>query len=413
MTDPLAGSPTETTTTSAPEYPMPRATGCPFDPPPALKALQRKGPLTRVRTVDGGTPWLVTGYADLCALSLDPRISADNTRPGYPQTVPGDGEDVDVDALSFIVMDNPEHARLRRMVTAPFTSKRVEKLRPSVQRIVDGLIDEMLAGPTPVDLVEAFALPVPSLVICELLGIPYSDHHFFRENTHIVARRSTSPEDRTSALARLTDYLGDLMGQKLAHPVDDLLSGLVPRIQAGELTRQEAARMGVLLLLAGHETSANMIALGTLALMERPEQLALLRESDDPTVIAAAVEELLRYLTVVQDRPRVAREDIEIGGELVRAGEGLFMSYDMANRDPQKFPDPDRLDLRRDARRHVAFGHGAHQCLGQTLARIELQVVFGTLHRRIPTLEVAAQLRKLPFKHDALIYGVHELPVTW
>lgn len=171
--------------------------------------------------------------------------------------------------------------------------------------------------------------------------------------------------------------------------------------------------MGVLLLLAGHETSANMIAHGTLALMEQPEQLALLRESDDPTFIAAAVEELLRYLSVVQDRPRVAREDIEIGGQLVRAGEGLFMSYDMANRDPEKFPDPDRLNLRRDARRHVAFGHGAHQCLGQTLARIELQVVFGTLHRRIPTSEVAAQLKKLPFKHDTLIYGVHELPVTW
>ncbi|SEC83847.1 cytochrome P450 [Streptomyces melanosporofaciens] len=408
MSDPLAGSPAEATA-SVPAYPMPRATGCPFDPPPALKAMQRKGPLTRVRTLDGSTPWLVTGYADLRALSLDPKISADNTRPGYPQTVPSDGED----ALSFIVMDNPEHARLRRMVTAPFTAKKVEKLRPSVQRIVDGLIDDMLAGPTPVDLVEVFALPVPSLVICELLGIPYSDHHFFRENTHVIARRSTSPEDRTSALARLTDYLGDLMGQKLSHPADDLLSGLVPRVKAGELTRQDAAQMGVLLLLAGHETSANMIALGTLALMEHSEQLALLRESDDPTFIAAAVEELLRYLTVVQDRPRVAREDIEIGGQLVRAGEGLFMSYDMANRDPEKFPDPDRLDLRRDARRHVAFGHGAHQCLGQTLARIELQVVFGTLHRRIPTLEVAAQLKKLPFKHDALIYGVHELPVTW
>jgi cytochrome P450 len=172
--------------------------------------------------------------------------------------------------------------------------------------------------------------------------------------------------------------------------------------------------MGVLLLIAGHETTANMIALGTLALLEHPEQLALLRDTDDPKLVAAAVEELLRYLTIVHNgRRRAALADIEIGGQVIRAGEGMIMPNDLANRDPAAFADPDRLDLRRDARRHIAFGFGVHQCLGQPLARMELQLVYGTLYRRIPTLRLAAPVESLSFKHDGSVYGVYELPVTW
>ncbi|MFF3754680.1 cytochrome P450 [Streptomyces sp. NPDC002018] len=394
-----------------PRFPMARAAGCPFDPPPTAVTKQKEAALSRVGLWDGSTPWMVTRYAEQRALLADPRVSADINRPGYPLQTPlppGGG------SASFILMDDPEHARLRRMVTAPFAIKRVEALRPAVQTIVDELIDDMLAGPKPVDLVDAFALPVPSLVICELLGVPYGDHDFFQDNSQIVIKRDTEPEQRVAAQRALLGYLDELMGEKIAAPADDLLSGLAERVKAGELTRSEAAQMGVLLLIAGHETTANMIALGTLALLEHPGQLALLRDSDDPKLVASAVEELLRYLNIVHNgRRRVALEDIEIGGELIRAGEGLIMANDVANRDPDAFPEPDRLDIERDARHHVAFGFGVHQCLGQPLARLELQVVYSTLYRRIPTLRLAADLDQIPFKHDGSVYGVYELPVTW
>ncbi|MCK2220282.1 cytochrome P450 [Actinomadura sp. ATCC 31491] len=396
------------------EFPMPRAAACPFDPPPALRDLAEEGPLTRVRLWDGSTPWLVTRYAEQRALLADPRVSSDVRLPGYPLQAPRLAESV---GISFILMDDPEHHRLRRMVQAPFTVRRVEAMRPAVQRIVDDLIDGLLAGPKPVDLVEAFALPVPSLVICELLGVPYADHGFFQDNSKTVIRRDASPEERTAAGKRLFAYLDDLVGRKLAEPADDLLSQLTARVRDGELTRQEAAQMGVLLLIAGHETTANMIALGTLALLENPAQLALLRAGgDDPELVAGAVEELLRYLNITHSgRRRVALADIEVDGQVIRAGEGMIMANDVGNRDPRVFPgNPDELDLRRDdARRHVAFGFGVHQCLGQPLARMELQVVYGTLYRRIPTLRLATALGQVPFKHDGQVYGVYELPVTW
>ncbi|ACZ89769.1 cytochrome P450 [Streptosporangium roseum] len=403
--NPVSGHPAET-----PEYPMTRAAGCPFDPPPALRAKQEEGPLTKVRLWDGSTPWLVTRYAEQRALLADPRVSADISRPGYPSSAPIGGSST----ISFILMDDPEHARLRRMVTAPFTIKRVEALRPAVQKIVDDLIDDMLAGPKPVDLVEAFALPVPSLVICELLGVPYTDHDFFQDNSKTIIKRDAAPEQRSAALGNLAGYLDNLLGEKLTDPGDDMLSRLAERIKAGELSRQEAAQMGVLLLIAGHETTANMIALGTLALLEHPEQLALLRDTDDGKVVVSAVEELLRYLHITHNgRRRVALEDIEIAGQLIRAGDGLIMANDIGNRDPAAFPDPDRLDIRRDARHHVAFGFGVHQCLGQPLARLELQIVYSTLYRRLPTLRLATDLEQIPFKHDGSVYGVYELPVTW
>jgi cytochrome P450 len=396
---------------TAPEYPMARAAGCPFDPPPALRALQEAGPLTRVRLWDGTTSWLVTRYDEQRALLADPRVSADVTRPGYPRPV-AIGQRPR--RFSFISMDDPEHARLRRMVTAPFAIKRVEALRPRVQEIVDGLIDDLLAGPKPVDLVETFALPVPSLVICALLGVPYADHEFFQVNTSAMIKRSSTPEERSAASQRLVAYLDDLFGEKLDNPVDDLLSKLGERVKAGDLDRQDAVQMGTLLLIAGHETTANMIALGTLTLLQHPDQLAQLRETDDPKLIAAAVEELLRYLTITHNgRRRVALDDIEVAGRLIRAGDALVIPNDVGNRDPEAFPEPDRLDITRDARRHVAFGFGAHQCLGQPLARMELQVVYGTLYRRIPTLRIAADLDDIPFKHDGFVYGVYELPVTW
>ncbi|MFE3737157.1 cytochrome P450 [Streptomyces sp. NPDC059134] len=395
---------------AVPEFPMERAARCPFDPPPELRETQREGPLARVRLWDGSTPWLVTRYADQRALLGDARLSADITRPGYPSSAPITGNA----SIGFILMDDPEHARLRRMVAAPFAFKRVEAMRPAVQKITDDLIDTLLAGPAPVDLVQAFALPLPSLVISELLGVPYGDHAFFQDNSKVLINRDVTPQERAAASGALVGYLDELMSEKIARPADDLLSGLAAKVGAGELTRSEVAQMGVLLLIAGHETTANMIALGTLALLEHPDQLALLRETDDPALVASAVDELLRYLNITHNgRRRVALEDIEIAGEVIRAGEGVIVPNDIANRDPEVFEDPDRLDLRRDARRHLAFGFGVHQCLGQTLARMELQVAYSTLYRRVPGLRLAGTVEKVPFKHDGSVYGVYELPVTW
>jgi cytochrome P450 len=392
---------------------MPRAAGCPFDPPPGLRALQAEGPLTRVRLWDGSTPWLVTGYAEQRALLADARISADGRHPHFPHVGVAQRE-MRRREPSFIGMDDPEHARLRRMVTAAFTIKRVEALRPRIQRIVDDLIDDLLAGPSPVDLVTAFALPVPSMVICELLGVPYADHDFFQANSRILINMGSAPEQVRAARQRLVDYLDGLLGERVADPGDDLLSGLARRVDTGELSRHDAALMGVLLLVAGHETTANMIALGTLALLQHPDQLAALRATSDPQLIAGAVEELLRYLTIVHTgRRRVALQDVEIDGRTIRAGEGVILANDTGNRDEAMFADPDRLDVHRDARGHVAFGFGVHACLGQPLARVELQVVYGTLYRRIPTLRLAVELDRIAYKHDGAVYGVYGLPVTW
>ncbi|MEV7930816.1 cytochrome P450 [Kitasatospora sp. NPDC088779] len=409
----ISASGTDVPPAEVPDYPMTRAAGCPFGPPPALHTLQEQAPISRVRLWDGSTPWLVTRYEDVRTLLADPRISSESAHPHYPHQSPATKERRR-QSRTFITMDDPEHARLRRMVTATFAIKQVEALRPTVQKIVDDLIDAMLAGPKPVDLVQAFALPVPSLVICALLGVPYADHDFFQANSRLLVKRTTTPEQARAATQQLTDYLDRLIGDKLAHPTDDLLSALAERVRGGELSRHEAANMGILLLIAGHETTANMIALGTLALLQHPDQLARLRESDDPKLIASTVEELLRYLTIVHSgRRRVALADIEIGGVTIHAGEGVVLANDIGNRDPAAFPDPDRLDVARNPRHHVAFGFGVHQCLGQPLARVELQVVYGTLYRRVPALRLAVDPDRIPFKHDGNVYGVYALPVTW
>jgi hypothetical protein len=398
--------------TETPAFPMTR--GCPFDPPPELGRLQAEDPVSRVKLWDGSTPWLVTRYADVRAVLTDRRISADTDHPGFPHVSAGAAVRRQR-AKTFINTDDPEHAAQRRLLTADFMVKKMEKLRPHIQQIVDGLIDDLLAGPKPADLVEAFALPLPSLVICELLGVPYADRAFFHRISRTIISRQATPEEALTATEELLGYLGELVEKKATAPGEDLLSRLaVEQLRTGEMTRDQIASMGQLLLVAGHETTANMIALGTVALLENPAQLAAVRESDDPKLIANTVEELLRYLNITHSgRRRIALADLEVGGRLIREGEGVIAANDIANRDATAFPDPDVLDVHRKARHHVAFGYGVHQCLGQPLARVELQVVYSTLYRRIPTLALAQPLDELKFKHDMVVYGVHSLPVTW
>jgi cytochrome P450 len=271
----------------------------------------------------------------------------------------------------------------------------------------------MLAGPRQADLVEAFSLPVPSLVICELLGVPYGDHDFFQQCTSRMLSRTAGPQERNDAFRNFRSYLDELVTKKEADPGEDLLGRQVSKQREdGAVDHKALVSLAFLLLLAGHETTANMISLGTMALLENPDQLDAIRK--DPGKTLGAVEELLRYFTIADTATaRLATEDVEIGGTLIRAGEGILALGYSANRDPEAFDRPDELDLDRGARHHVAFGFGAHQCLGQNLARMELQIVFDTLFRRLPNLRIAAPIDELPFKNDAAVFGLHSLPVTW
>ncbi|MBB5081162.1 cytochrome P450 [Nonomuraea endophytica] len=390
---------------NTPVFPMPRAAGCPFDPPPGLT---EHGPVARVRLWDGTTAWMVTRHADARALLADPRVSVDVAAPGFPHTN-AVSKARDARMKTLMQMDAPEHVTHRRLLTADFTVRRMEALRPRIQQIVDGLIDALLDGPKPADLFEAFAMPVPSLVICELLGVPYAERGFFQRVAGELVMDEGDPARALAASEELHAYLERLVDRRRAEPGEDVLSRLAVE---GVLSRAEIATTGQLLLVAGHDTTANMIALGTAALLSNPAQLAAVRDGSVPP--AVAVEELLRYLSITHtEARRVAREDIVVGGQPIRAGEGIIVVKSTANRDPSAFPAPDALDVGRESRHHIAFGFGPHQCLGQPLARVELQVVFGTLFGRVPTLALAVPLELLEFKEQAVFYGVRELPVTW
>lgn len=403
------------TDTVIPDYPMERSAACPFAPPPGLMELGAAKPLSRVKIWDGSTPWLVTGYEVGRELFADSRVSVDDRKPGFPHWNEGMLSTVDRRPRSVFTSDGEEHTRFRRMLSKPFTFKRVEGLRPAIQKITDECIDAMLAGPQPADIVTALALPVPTVVISEMLGVPYEDHEFFQHHANVGLARYATAEDHAKGAMSLHKYLIDLVQKKMEHPAEDAVSDLAERVTAGEIDVKEAAQLGTGLLIAGHETTANMIGIGVLALLENPEQADLLRNTDDPKLIANAVEELMRYLSIIQNgQRRVAVADIEIGGETIKAGEGIILDVAPENWDAATFPEPDKLDLAREnAGQQLAFGYGRHQCVGQQLARAEMQIVFPTLLRRIPTLRLAIPFDEVPFKHDTLAYGVYSLPCEW
>ncbi|WP_329430324.1 cytochrome P450 [Streptosporangium sp. NBC_01495] len=394
---------------------LPVERGCPFAPPTAYEQLREQAPINKVRLASGGEAWWVSGHEEARTVLVDGRFSSDKRKDGFPLFT------LDAATLQqlrsqpplMLGMDGAEHSAARRPVIGEFTVKHLAALRPRIQAIVDHFIDDLLAADQrPVDLVQALSLPVPSLVICELLGVPYTDHDFFQSRTTMMVRR-TSLEDRRRAFAELRAYIDDLITRKESEPSDDLFGRQIARQrQEGTLDHAGLVSLAFLLLTAGHETTANMISLGVVGLLTHPEQLALIKADPDRTPMA--VEELLRYFTIADGvTSRLATDDVEIGGVSIKAGEGVIVSALSANWDPAAFKDPTDLDVERGARHHLAFGFGPHQCLGQNLARMELQIVFDTLFRRIPALRLAVPVDDLPFKSDAVIYGAHELPVTW
>ncbi|MEV0932816.1 cytochrome P450 [Streptomyces phaeochromogenes] len=386
---------------------------CPFDPPPAYEAAAREGAVTRAALPDGTAAWLVTGYEEVRAVLADPRFSADARTPGFPFLSPGQRE-LATAKPSFIRMDDPEHARLRRMVTKDFLVKRIEELRPGIQDIVDRAVDRMTEGRTSADLVADFALPVPSLVICLMLGVPYEDHDLFQSLSRTLLDNNSTRQQAEEAHARLMGYLAELAERKRRHPEDDILSRLAAR---DDLTAQETASLGFLLLVTGHESTANMTAISVLALLRHPDQTARLRA--DPGLIRGAVEELLRHLTIIHlGLGRAATEPVTLAGVTIPAGAGVICMLSTANREEHLFTAdngtaPTALDITRDARRHVAFGYGTHQCLGQTLARVELQIILTTLLHRLPALRLAVPPAQLTYNQNNIVYGLRALPVAW
>lgn len=394
-------------------FPYPRDMTRPFDPPPALQAAAARPGLTKVSIWDGSEAWLVTRYADAKAVLGDARFSADPTKPGFPEKSAGYKGSIGQDK-NLRTMDDPEHAAEKRTVGRDFTVKRIQEMRPAIQAKVDGLIDDMLAKGPPADIVHDFALPVPTMVICELLGVPYADREEFAERSYTCLSSEVSVEESTAASTALFDYVDRLIDIKDKAPANDLMSRLVvDELRTGSMSRKHIVDLARLVLIAGHETTANMIALSIAALLRYPDQLALLKA--DPSLVPNAVDELLRFISVAHTgRRRAAIADVDIGGQIIRAGEGVIVANSMADSDDAVFDDARTLDIRRpNARATMAFGFGIHQCIGQLLSRVELQIVHSTIWHRIPTLALAIPFEEVPFREDTSVYGVRNLPVTW
>jgi cytochrome P450 len=310
----------------------------------------------------------------------------------------------------FLRLDDPEHARARRLLTREFSVKATQALRDELLAITDELIDAMLAGGGPADFIKQFALPLPSRAICLILGVPYEDREIFQRHADVGTDLSISHEDRIAAHRETGAYYHELIERKRREPGDDMISRLLAE---DGFTPEDLPRLVGILVGAGHETTANMLGLGTLALLVNETERERLRAH--PELAPSTAEEMLRYWSIVSTDPRrVALEDVEVGGQLVRRGEGVIVSLIAGNRDQRLFGDTaDQVDVGRNARQHVAFGFGTHQCLGQNLARVEMQVAWPRLFERIPDLRLAIGEEEVPFKLNSIVYGVKELPVTW
>lgn len=402
------GTTTSVTAPAAPAFPQGR--GCPYQPPAGYPKPAEHGPVSRMTLYDGREIWAVTGHAEARAVLTDPRFSSDRTHPAFPAVMPRFEEQREM-PVPMLGVDDPLHARQRRMVISAFGLKRINALRPQIQQVVDGLVDAMLAAGPGAELVSAYALPLPSMVICSLLGVPYADHEFFESRSRKLLLSQTA-EEVVVPRTELREYLGDLIDSKRSAPGTGLLDGLVAEQYAdGRLERDELVMMSLLLLVAGHETTANMISLGAYTLLEHPDQLAALRA--DPGLMPGAVEELLRYLSIADGLVRVAVEDAEIAGHTIRAGDGIVLPASVVNRDSAVYERPDAFDVRRSARHHIAFGFGVHQCLGQNLARAEMEIALATLFARIPSLRTAVAADELVLKPAGSLQGLVALPVTW
>jgi cytochrome P450 len=385
-----------------------------------LAQLREWSPVPLVRFPDGEEGRLVTRYGDVKMVTFDPRIGRDldvieevERARAARHLGPRAGDETQVDygwmLRSLLYMDPPDHTRLRKLVSKAFTPRAIEQLRPRIEAIAGGLLDRM-AGAAPVDLVAEFAVPLPMTAISELLGVPDEDRPDFWAWSHVL--NSSSPDaDRPAAFRVAADYLDALAERKRSNPGNDLMSHMVMASEdRDQLSRKEVIAMALLMLLAGHDTTANLIANGVLAFLSNPGQLDLLRA--DPALLPNAVEEILRYDCPVNiSTVRYTLEPIELSGVRIPAGELLYISVLSANRDARQYDAPDTFDINRSTDGHLGMGHGIHYCLGAPLARMEGQIALGQLFERFPRLRLAAAPETLTYRASTLMHGPTSLPV--
>jgi len=400
--------------TQAPELPPLHMRRDTFNPTAELREIRETDGVRTITSAFGTDVFLVTRHEDVKTVLSDHERFSNGRPPGF--VVPGapnipEEEQASARAGNLLGLDPPEHQRLRRMLTAEFTIRRMKRLQERVVEIVDAQLDAMEKAGPPADLVASFALPIPSLVICELLGVPYDDRGDFQRRTARQLDLSLPVPERMELQRQGRAYMSSLVERARRQPGDDIL-GMLVREHGHELTNDELIGIASLLLLAGHETTSNMLGLGTLALLRHPDQLAAVR--DDPDAIGPAVEELLRWLSIVHSAiPRITTTDVEIAGVGIPAGRLVFVSLPSGNRDPEFIDAPEVLDIRRGAPGHLAFGHGVHHCLGAPLARMEMRIAFPALLRRFPTLAMAEDFTDVPFRSFHFIYGLKSLEVAW
>jgi cytochrome P450 len=384
-----------------------------FDPVDELARVRADEGVTRVVTPFGIPAFLVTRYEDVREVLSDP-VRFSNARTDFPladQLQLSRDEIAQRRAGHLLALDPPEHTRLRRMLTPEFTVRRIRRLAPRIEQIVESHLDDLEREGPPADLVSGFALPIPSLVICELLGVPYSERAQFQQRTRRQLDMSVPVEERLALQQEGREFMQGQVARAHEAPGDDML-GMLVREHGNELSEDELVGVAGLLLVAGHETTANMLGLGTLALLRNPEQFAMVR--DDPAAVGSAVEELLRWLSIVPSGiPRTTTTEVTLAGHTIPAGQLVVASLVAANRDPALVSDPDRLDITRGEMGHMAFGHGVHHCLGAPLARMEMTTAFPALLRRFPKLELAVPFEEVGFRPHSFIYGLQSLPVNW
>jgi cytochrome P450 len=388
---------------------------CPFDPDPEYSRLREEEPISPIEFVlapgrkDG---WLVTRHEDVRAIMADPRFSHRNELLAQvisPRFELEKYEPQPAAPGSFVLMDAPEHTRYRRLLTGFFTVRKIQEYEPTLAGIIDGVLDEMAGLEPPVDLLPVFVQKVVYRSLHSVLGVPEEDIAALDEHFTVITRLEYTLEEFVHHSTVLNEALARMVKGLFEQPGDKLLGKLV---KTGELTEEEVANIAWIAIGGSLDTTPNMLGLGTFALLEHPEQLKKIREN--PELMDRAVEELLRFLTISHmGASRVALEDVEVGGTLIEAGQTVVLSLPAANRDPDHFEDPESFDVTRRSRRHLAFGFGIHQCLGQHLARATLRIGFQKLFDRFPDLRLAAAPEEIPLRDKAMHYGVYELPVTW
>ncbi|BAU84021.1 hypothetical protein SLA_3107 [Streptomyces laurentii] len=385
-------------------------------PAPGYARLRAEAPVVRVRTEGGVDAWLVTRYEEAREALADPRLSrAETVKPDAPRI----GGAMTSSPDMIISMDGAEHARLRRLAAGAFTARRIEQMRPGIQRIADGILDELALGGGPVDLVERFTVPMPLTVIGELLGVPMRVLRMFVANARdfVTVDDQGENSDSVNGMANLFESMVEVVADKRKNPAQDLLSDLIAARDSGDrLSEQELVTFAFTLIGAGFDTTANQLASSVLALIaHHRDQWNWLAE--DRTRVPRAVEELLRHVNLFSTdsagNPRIAAEDVELGGVKIAKGDAVVIAISAANRDERVFPDPDRLDLARTPNPHLSFGHGMHLCLGKQLTRMELEIAVDGLVRRFPDLSLAVPESEIPWHLGGINHALSTLPVTW